>query len=313
MLKKIMTQLKNCIHIIGFWKGSMLVLYFILYYIFRFYQPLAFFFLSLKHQIILNYLQKLDKTKKVPIMKPKKKVSTKTIWIFWWQGEANMPELVRACIHSVKQHAGEYNVQLITKYNITEYLDIPILSKVGKSITLINFSDYIRLSLLKTYGGGWIDATIFLTQDIPTDIITTGFYTIRHPRKTYFCVSDFRWGVSFLFTEKENKLISRVYELFTGYWEKNNSILDYFLMDYCFAYIIETDKECKKILESIPYNNPHTYNGIVNKLSQPFNPNEYKEIIKETWVHKLSYKVPFKSNKKEPTYYDFIINNYNNI
>lgn len=313
MLKNIMTQLKNCIHIIGFWKGSMLIFYFILYYIFRFYPPLAFFFLSLKHQIILNYLRELDKTKIVPIMKPKKEVSAKTIWMFWWQGEANMPELVRACIHSVKQHAGEYNVQLITKDNVIEYLDIPILSKVGKSITFIHFSDYIRLSLLKIYGGGWIDATIFLTQDIPVDLTTTDFYTIRHPRKTYFCVSDFRWGVSFLFANKENRLISRVQELFTAFWEKNNESLDYFLMDYCFAYIIDTDKECKKILESVPYNNPLTYNGIADKLSQPYNLNEYKEIIKATWVHKLSYKLPFKSNEKELTYYDFIINTYNNI
>lgn len=307
MLKKIIKQLRNCITIIGFWKGSMLIFYIILYRFFRFYPPIAFFFLSLKHQIILNYLRKLDQTKRVPIMKPKKEVSAKTIWMFWWQGKSNMPELVRACIRSVKQHAGEYNIQLITKDNITEYLDIPILSKVGKSITLINFSDYIRLSLLKTYGGGWIDATIFLTQDIPTNITATGFYTIRHPRKTYFCVSDFRWGVSFLFTEKENKLISKVYELFTGYWEKNNSLLDYFLIDYCFAYIIETDKECKKILESVPYNNPLTYNGIVDKFSQPFDHTVYKEIIKETWIHKLSYKVPYCSNKEKPTFYDFVI------
>ena len=178
MLNKIIKQLRNSIAVIGIWKGCLLFFLSMLYRIFRFYSPLAFFFLSLKHQIILNYLRELDKTKIVPIMKPKKEVSDKTIWMFWWQGEANMPELVRACINSVKQHAGEYNIQLITKDNVTEYLDIPVLSKVGKSITLINFSDYIRLSLLKTYGGGWIDATIFLTQDIPTDIIATGFYLL---------------------------------------------------------------------------------------------------------------------------------------
>lgn len=306
MLKKI-KKLRSFITIIGFWKGSMLIFYIISYRIFRFYSPLAFFFLSLKHQIILNYLRELDKTKNVPIMKPKKEVSTKTIWMFWWQGETNMPELVRACINSVKQHSGEYNVQLITKDNVTEYLDLPILSKVGKSISFIHLSDYIRLSLLKIYGGGWVDATIFLTKDIPTDIITTGFYTIRHPRKTYFCVSDFRWGVSFLFANKENKLISRVQELFTAFWEKNNNPLDYFIMDYCFAYIIETDKECKNILESVPYNNPLTYSGIVDKFSQPFDLTVYEEIIKETWIHKLSYKVPYCSNMEKPTFYDFVI------
>ena len=287
----------------------MLLFWYFLYRICRFYPSLAFYFLDRKHKIITDYLRRLDQIKKVPVVTSKKTVSPLTIWMFWWQGEVNMPELVKACISSVKQHAGVYNVQLITKDNINDYLDIPILSKVEKSISFTNFSDYVRLSLLKNYGGGWIDATIFLTMDIPSDMVKVEFYTIRHPRKKYFCISDFRWGISFLFAKKGNKLISRIYELFTGYWEENSHILDYFLLDYCIDYIISTDDECRKILESVPYNNPLTYNGIANKLTRPFDKTSYEEIVRHTWVHKLSYKIPYKSDCIQPTFYDYVIKN----
>lgn len=309
MLKKINDQLRNCIAVVGAWKGFLLVSYFILYRIFRFYPSLSFFFLDKKHKIVINYLHELKRKSNNYTLRPKKEVDPQTIWIFWWQGEANMPDIVKACISSVKKHAGVFKVQLITKENIIEYLDIPILSKVGSSITLINFSDYVRLSLLTIYGGGWIDATIYLTKDIPVNIANKDFYTIRHTRKKFFCISDYRWGVSFLFVKKGNPLISYVYNLFANYWEQNDSLIDYFLIDYCFAYAVENDEICRRVLESVPYNNPQAYNGIVDKFLQPFDKTLYDEITRETWVHKLSYKVPYRSDKERPTFYNYVINN----
>ena len=45
-----------------------------------------------------------------------------SIWIFWWQGLENMPEVVKICYNSVLENAGEHPVHLITKENYKQYI-----------------------------------------------------------------------------------------------------------------------------------------------------------------------------------------------
>lgn len=308
MSKQILKRFNDRKNIIGTYKAFLTISFEALYRIFKFNSSIAYFFLSLKHKLILNYLDILNhkQISKEDIPTPKKKIDEKTIWIFWWQGETNMPDLVKGCLNSIRKHSGIYNVILITKNNVLEYLNIPILNKVGKEISYTNFSDYLRLSLLSIYGGGWIDATIFLTKDIPNEILNYKYYTIRHPEKKFICISNFRWGGSFIFSHLNNPLIIQVRNLFIKYWKYNDHLIDYFLIDYCFAYIFLHQKNCLELLEQVPYNNPKAYNGIENLLTEPYNPQLYDNITKETWIHKLSYKAPYKSDASQPTFYDFI-------
>lgn len=41
----------------------------------------------------------------------------KTIWIFRWQGEENIPQLVRNCRNSVLRNRGEMQVNVVSKFN----------------------------------------------------------------------------------------------------------------------------------------------------------------------------------------------------
>ena len=43
------------------------------------------------------------------------------IWMCWWQGEENAPEIVRACIDSVRRNAGEHEVIVITDSHTTTH------------------------------------------------------------------------------------------------------------------------------------------------------------------------------------------------
>lgn len=95
------------------------------------------------------------------------------IWIFWGQGEDQMPSLVRCCYQSILKNAKEHPVHLITIKNYYEYVDIPnyIIEKFNEGkITWTTFSDIIRVSLLAKWGGLWLDATIYLTQPLPDSI-----------------------------------------------------------------------------------------------------------------------------------------------
>lgn len=51
----------------------------------------------------------------------------------WWQGLDNAPEIVKACVDSVRRNAGNREVIIITDKNVREYVSFP--SVFGDDIT----------------------------------------------------------------------------------------------------------------------------------------------------------------------------------
>lgn len=47
------------------------------------------------------------------------------IWICWWQGLENAPEIVKRCVESIRRNAGDHQVTIITDQNVEQYIDIP--------------------------------------------------------------------------------------------------------------------------------------------------------------------------------------------
>ena len=94
----------------------------------------------------------------------------KYIWICWFQGMENAPELVKRCYASVKRNMPDKEIIVITKENMDHYVDFPdhILKKWKRGlITDTKMSDFLRMELLIRYGGLWMDSTIFLSGPIP--------------------------------------------------------------------------------------------------------------------------------------------------
>ncbi|QES89190.1 capsular polysaccharide synthesis protein [Rhizosphaericola mali] len=109
-----------------------------------------------------NLSNTIDKTRKsVP----------KIIWTYWHDG---IPTGVAdACIKSWKVQMPDYNINIITKVSLFEYL--PDFPKLNSKIPLSNLSDVIRLMLLNKFGGIWMDATILLQESIDSYVQFTEF------------------------------------------------------------------------------------------------------------------------------------------
>ena len=94
--------------------------------------------------------------------------SKRVVWVFWGQGEQNMPILVMSCYNQLRKN--NKNVVLVTMDNIDQYIHMPkiIIDKVknGK-ITWAFFSDIVRVLLLEKYGGLWLDATVWVPGVVP--------------------------------------------------------------------------------------------------------------------------------------------------
>lgn len=101
------------------------------------------------------------------------------IWMYW---EGKKSILVELCIQKIKKILPEYEINILNSKTLRDFL--PNIIEKNELLPVANYSDIIRLDLLRTYGGFWIDASILLTEnldwvyrlkeDYHTDVI--GFY-----------------------------------------------------------------------------------------------------------------------------------------
>lgn len=89
-------------------------------------------------------------------------VSTLPIFVMWWQGESQMPVLVRSCYENLLSKAGRHPVHLITQYNFQEYIKPGLITwdnrimdyfKSG-NLKFPQLADLVRSYVTYNMGGG---------------------------------------------------------------------------------------------------------------------------------------------------------------
>ena len=232
------------------------------------------------------------------------------IWSIWWQGEDNAPEIVKMCFASINRNRGTHPFRLITRDNFREYIDIPehITRKVqNRTISLTHFSDILRVYLLYHYGGLWVDATMLATGNIPEEIFTQDFFSIKsgfNPKS--FPVPMGRWTSFFQAAHKGSMLCGFALDFHVEYWKKHNMPVDYILIDYIYALAYEEFPECRQLLDSVPVNNKDTYN-LMPLLNAKWDSQKFAELSASTRFFKLSWKHKFmKAISGKETFYGHI-------
>jgi len=85
----------------------------------------------------------------------------KKTWTYW---DSNIPPSVENIIKLRNANLDGYEHVLLTKSNIYDYIDIKEFPKNYNNLSIQAKTDWIRLYLLYTYGGMWIDASIIITK-----------------------------------------------------------------------------------------------------------------------------------------------------
>ena len=156
-----------------------------------------------------------------------------------------MPQLVLRCYESIIHNCNNHDVNLITKNNYADYVDIPdyLVEKLNNgSITITHFSNILRVVLLNKYGGCWIDATIYVSSQIPEEVFTCSVYSRKISESTIYDlknVSQGRWSAYLLAGHKGSVLFKWLQEFLFHYWENHNTLIDYFLIDDAIAIGVE--------------------------------------------------------------------------
>lgn len=235
------------------------------------------------------------------------------IWVCWWQGEAEMPEMTHKCYELLQANSNGHPVHLITRDNYSEYINLPqhIIECVeNKSITFIFLSDLLRTSLIAKYGGIWVDSTYWLTR--PLDVNGQKLFTYRQDRfKGQGGINDFNWTCHLIGTGTPYYIFDFLRECLLLHVEKHHKIVTYLLIDFAINLAYESFEDFRLLIDRLPDHKPHIY--IMPWLfNQKLDEENLKEILNTTPLLKLSYKLGqtnyiHTTPEGERTYYDWFI------
>lgn len=223
------------------------------------------------------------------------------IWCFWWQGlNDNTPDYVKLCFKSIEKYNKNHKLVIVTKDNISKYVNLPEIyyKKLNEGIiSLTHFSDLLRVELLATYGGIWIDAAFFMNRQLDNKIYDYNFFTIKHGLLSDFHVCKGYWTDGFIMSSKGNLFFKYLKEMFEAYWNKYDFLVCYLLIDCYIALGYENIEQFKKMIDKVYYNNSDLF-FFDEHGNDVYDAKEYKKIMEKTYVFRIHYKRHF--NKTAP-------------
>lgn len=214
-----------------------------------------------------------------------------TIWIMWMQGMENAPEIVKKCYGSIcRNKPDKYDIVLLTMKNISKYIKLPsyVMEKYDMGIiTATHLSDIIRIEILGAYGGCWIDATVFCGNSIPEYMLSDMFFF-----KLESILSDpvIKMSSWWLAANKENRMIHAARHVLLRYWEREEKLIDYFLLHIIMSKIIDEDLLSQEIFRRIPFFNSKNAQVLVGNLGLEYSEKSWDIMKDASFIQKLSYK-----------------------
>lgn len=236
-----------------------------------------------------------DFLKQYHFLPPAETSEKQYIWVCWLQGEAFMPEVVRCCIRSIRKHApAQAEVVLITADNLKDYVQFPAFLyqrlKSG-SLTMTHFSDLIRMALLKNYGGLWIDATVFVSAEIPKAYFEKDLFSIqilnpaqRHENPYYGGVTSFLVGGS-----PQCMLFDFCESFFIEYQRRYGYLLDVHLINLCYRLAYDHFPEVQAAVDEIGVNNGNVQ-ALYKAMDAPYDRDQFAQITDNQIFHKLNWR-----------------------
>lgn len=210
----------------------------------------------------------------------------KYAWSCWWQGMEEAPDLIRACINSMKRYLPDtVELVIITRDNYRDYVDFPqwLIDKVEDGrVTLTTFSDVIRASLLYKYGGIWLDSTILLTEPAPVNVWDYDIFTIR----------ELRYCLPFIGGKPGQKFYRFLMEGFFYYYKRYDSTKYYLLVTYLLDIAMNEYADIRETYDKLPLesegiSNINNFESLSYHMHEKYTPEIYRTYMEGIYIHKL--------------------------
>lgn len=243
---------------------------------------------------------------------PKSSNYKNKIWICWWQGIDNAPDIVKKCVRSICINAAPYEVIILDDTNYRNYVNIPAWMERKRNqgiITRTHFSDFLRLELLSEHGGIWLDSTFFASSFNAAEIFDLPVWSIKRPGYGHLSVAcgnfaNYSFGCNF----ESRKAFAIIRDYLLEYWKTNDSMIDYLFLDYLIELALRHNDYLKKMFDQIPDNNPEC-DELQKFLGKKYDEELWKKISENTHLFKLSWKQEYPTTiDGADTFYGKIIN-----
>lgn len=233
------------------------------------------------------------------------------IWICWWQGLDQAPDIVKKCVDSIKVNAGSHRVIIITEDNYKDYVQFPDWLEKKKEkgiISRTHYSDLLRLELLAEHGGIWLDSTFFCVSNEIEKYFEMPVWSIKRPDYGHSSVAcGYFANYSFGCTFENRDVFMRIRDYAFQYWQMNDFMIDYLFLDYLVVLAQKNNSNIDKAFKTIPSNNPNC-DELFKVLGKPFDEKKWDELKKDTALFKLTWKKEFPLNKDgKMTFYGMLL------
>lgn len=234
------------------------------------------------------------------------------VWVCWWTGLETAPPIVKQCVKSIYRNSNNRIVNLITQENYSEFVDVPdfIMNKMVRGLMgLAHFTDYLRVCLIEKYGGLWLDATIFCSEQLSNDYFNLPFFTLKSQYRETRFISKYRWTTFCLGGWKHNQFFLFLKDALEEYWSKNDYAIDYLFFDYLIYLAKENCPYIKKLMEFVPENTPHR-DDLQAAMNAALPAEQFENVIKkDTSLYKLSWRETYSEVTADgtPSIYSFFL------
>lgn len=257
--------------------------------------------------------------------KKKKLQDNIPIWMCWWQGYDNMPELCKICYESIQRSLPDnYVITFITKDNFDKYVEVPdeIQEKMQKGVFgIAHFCDWLRNRLISLYGGFWIDATIYCAKPIDSLFLENeNFWSIKlAPEKVNKkcrgqVISQCMYGSFILKGMPNNCVNSFVATCLESYMKKYSVFAEYFTQNFLFRMGYECCNGIRQEILSIPYSNENLYE-LDKVINEKYEEEKWSRLLMGTSFFKLSWRKEYLKYTEygERTFYGYLCENYEKV
>ena len=216
------------------------------------------------------------------------------IFILWFQGEEHAPQLVKACINSVRKNSNGHEVIVLDNSNLFDW--IPSFSDIlqykfkSKKFPIQMEADLIRCCLLSQYNCLWLDATVFVSREIPDSVFETDFYTVvRKEAKK----SDISGKISTFIMGSNNSTRSKAVfsfcrDMLWSYFENEDDLINYLLIENIFNIAVSSNKWLEELTDKY-YSEKKDVLQLVKILNDEYTSNKVKTILNKNLFNKLNF------------------------
>lgn len=209
------------------------------------------------------------------------------VFTYWAQGLDQAPPIVRENFDRMQRAFGQRLV-ILTDETRDDWVPRPRFEAHRPRMVPREHSDVLRMDLLRTYGGLWLDSTCLVTE--PFDV-PQGFFAF--PKEGKRAEGTARLSVWALASEPGGYLASLFAEALHAYWSTYDEALDYYFIHHIFEVLCLLDPTFNETWQrAADVGRAWTIQprSLYRVMGDEYDPDRAASILRSSPVHKLNHK-----------------------